>query len=285
MRGNKILGWSIQNIKDLIAMAKGRGESSLLDVFNKYALISGRKPYSVRNFYYKLCELYENNAEIRQVLNKNGIKLNVDSFHFTNAETERLMWAVLDNTDRKSVRQKCLELANGDMKLMIRYQNKYRNTLKNDAELVEKVIASLNSQDKSTRLIKKNNISVMPVLREKEVSNKDIEALFWGLVRLVKKSAEEDIDATLRREAEFANTALQNSLIDLRRKEVLINELREQNVELKNKLKRIESALEHSQEQMIGHMATISSLANGSKIDELKKFLETLGIAEKFVNN
>ncbi len=285
MRGNKILGWSIQNIKDLIAMAKGRGESSLLDVFNKYALISGRKPYSVRNFYYKLCELYENNAEIRQVLNNNGIKLNVDSFHFSNAETERLMRAVLDNTDRKSVRQKCLELANGDMKLMIRYQNKYRNTLKNDAELVEKVIASLNSQDKSTRLIKKNNISVMPVLREKEVSNKDIEALFWGLVRLVKKSAEEDIDATLRREAEFANTALQNSLIDLRRKEVLINELREQNVELKNKLKRIESALERSQEQMIGHMATISSLANGSKIDELKKFLETLGIAEKFVNN
>ena len=36
---------------------------------------------------------------------------------------------------------------------------------------------------------------------------------------------------------------------------------------------------------MIGHIATISSLANGSKLDELKNFLKTLGMAEKSVNN
>ncbi len=285
MKGNKILGWEIKDIKVLVNMAEGKGENSLLEVFNEYGKLTNRKPFSVRNFYYKLCNLYENDDKIREILNKNGIEINTTSFHFSNMETEKLLIALLDNRDHKSVRQKCLDLANGDMKLMIRYQNKYRNTLKNAPELVERVQKLLEKRNIATRAIKRNNISMMPIQHQKGVSNKDIEALFWGLVRLVKKSAEENIETTLKREAEFANTALQNSLIDLRRKEVLIAELREQNAELKNKLKRIEDTFARSQEKMIGHIATISSLANGSKLDELKNFLKTLGMAEKFVNN
>ena len=85
----------------------------------------------------------------------------------------------------------------------------------------------------------------------------------------------------MKRETEFANTALQNSLIDLRRKEMLIKELKEQNAILKDKLKLIENSLQESQEKMLGNMATITSLVGKSKMDELKTFIKQMNLSEK----
>ena len=137
--------------------------------------------------------------------------------------------------------------------------------------------------DLSTDLLKLNNISIMPI-KEEKITEKEIQSLFWGLVRLVKRNAEEEIESTLKREAEFANTALQNSLIDLRRKEVLINELREQNKSLKMKLENMTQNLQQSQQNLLGQMATISNLVGNSKIEELKAFITGLGAGEQQIN-
>lgn len=281
MKEIKVLGWSIAEIKKLMDMIENKGNASLLEVFDRHSSIFNRNSYSVRNFYYKLLKLYETDSEIANLLKENGVKNSAISFHFNENDTENLMKILLQN-DGLSVRGACRKLANGDKKLMIRYQNKYRNTLKHNPQLVEKILTELRSQNVRVRNFK-NNISIMPVKQEK-ITEKEIQSLFWGLVRLVKRNAEEEIENTLKREAEFANTALQNSLVDLRRKEVLIKELREQNKALKIKLENMTQNLQQSQQNLLGQMATISNLVGKSKIDELKNFIKGLGAGEQQIN-
>ena len=281
MKEIKIQGWGIAEIKKLMDMIANKGDASLLEVFDRHSRIFNRNSYSVRNFYYKLLKLYETDGKVARLLDENGIKNSTTSFHFNENDTEQLMKILLRN-EGLSVRGACRKLARGDKKLMIRYQNKYRNTLKHNPQLVEKILTELRAENVRVRNFK-SNISIMPV-KEEKITEKEIQSLFWGLVRLVKRNAEEEIKSTLKREAEFANTALQNSLIDLRRKEVLINELREQNKALKMKLENMTQNLQQSQQNLLGQMATISNLVGKSKIEELKTFIKGLSTGEQQIN-
>ena len=281
MKEIKIQGWGIAEIKKLMDMIANKGDASLLEVFDRHSKIFNRNSYSVRNLYYKLLKLYETDGKVARLLDENGIKNSTTSFHFNENDTEQLMKILLRN-EGLSVRGACRKLARGDKKLMIRYQNKYRNTLKHNPQLVEKILTELRAENVRVRNFK-SNISIMPV-KEEKITEKEIQSLFWGLVRLVKRNAEEEIESTLKREAEFANTALQNSLIDLRRKEVLINELREQNKALKMKLENMTQNLQQSQQNLLGQMATISNLVGKSKIEELKTFIKGLSTGEQQIN-
>ena len=281
MKEIKIQGWGIAEIKKLMDMIANKGDASLLEVFDRHSKIFNRNSYSVRNFYYKLLKLYKTDGKVARLLDENGIKNSTTSFHFNENNTEQLMKILLRN-EGLSVRGACRKLARGDKKLMIRYQNKYRNTLKHNPQLVERILTELRAENVHVRNFK-SNISIMPV-KEEKITEKEIQSLFWGLVRLVKRNAEEEIESTLKREAEFANTALQNSLIDLRRKEVLINELREQNKALKMKLENMTQNLQQSQQNLLGQMATISNLVGKSKIEELKTFIKGLSTGEQQIN-
>lgn len=278
MQEYKILGWDISEIKILMNLVSKREEKSLVEVFDNFAKQTNRKTFSVRNFYYKLLELANIDNKIAQVLNKNGIEnAEIRTNHFSSTETENLLRILLNNEKNISVRRACMELAKGDDTLMMRYQNKYRNALKNQPELVSRILDELKSKQIRVREVEPNNIMVMPLAKQL-ITEKEIQSLFGGLIRLVKKSAEQEISTQLKREAEFANTALQNSLIDLRRKEILIKELQEQNLILKTKLASLKENLQHSQEKLIGNISTITQLAQSSKIDELKKFISKLKI-------
>lgn len=281
MQKYRILGWDISEIKKLLGAVSSRTSGSLVDVFENFAKETKRKTFSVRNFYYKLLELASLDKEVAEVLNKNGIvNTELRTNHFSSNETETLLRALLNNNRNISVRKACMELANGDDSLMMRYQNKYRNAIKNNPELVEKICHELEQQNVRVRKISSDNITVMP-LQKNFITEKEIQSLFWGLVRLVKKSAEQDIENNLKQEAEFANTTLQNTLVDLRRKEMLIKELKEQNKNLKIKLQNMEENLQKSQAKMIGEITTISNLAHNSKMEELKNFINKLSINEK----
>ena len=278
MQEYKILGWDISEIKILMNLVSKREEKSLVEVFDNFAKQTNRKTFSVRNFYYKLLKLANIDDKIAQVLNKNGIEnAEIRTNHFSSTETENLLRVLLNNEKNISVRRACMELAKGDDTLMMRYQNKYRNALKNQPELVSRILDELKSKQIRVREVEPNNIMVMPLAKQL-ITEKEIQSLFGGLIRLVKKSAEQEISTQLKREAEFANTALQNSLIDLRRKEILIKELQEQNLILKTKLASLKENLQHSQEKLIGNISTITQLAQSSKIDELKKFISKLKI-------
>lgn len=129
-------GWTDDETRILfeeakIADSEGR---SVKSVFDKMSAITGRKPNSIRNYYY--LKLKENGSEKR------------NSFiPFCDSEVESLIESMLKGTAKgNSVRGIALNLANGDKKAMLRYQNKYRSILKSNPELVKEAMSRLEKE-------------------------------------------------------------------------------------------------------------------------------------------
>ena len=125
-------GWQKQEIEALqksIDEAEKTGES-LRSVFDRLSRELGRKPNSIRNFYY---------AQIRtQDGGENGRSLPFETF--SPGEVEHLVESVLTaRAQGMSVRACVRRLADGDRTRMLRYQNKYRTLLKHRPEMIEAV--------------------------------------------------------------------------------------------------------------------------------------------------
>lgn len=132
-------GWQKQEIDLLqkrIDEAVQSGES-LRSVFDSVSAELGRKPNSIRNFYY---------AQIRaQEGPEAGRTLPFETF--SPDEVERLIVSVLTSRAQGlSVRACVRQLAGGDRTLMLRYQNKYRSTVRTRPELVKRLMNRLSEQ-------------------------------------------------------------------------------------------------------------------------------------------
>lgn len=130
-------GWKqneIELLKEEIRKADAEGRP-LKNVFDNIAKLTGRKPNSIRNFYYI------------QAKKENSIKGRVCSFvSFSENETIELIKFILTSMAKgKSVRSCAFELG-GDKKGMLRYQNKYRSVVKNSPELVKRIMDDLDRQ-------------------------------------------------------------------------------------------------------------------------------------------
>ena len=128
-------GWKKQEIDALqksIDEAAQTGES-LRSVFDRMGETLGRKPNSIRNFYY---------AQVRAQSQEMGRALPFETF--SQSEVEQLVENVLTaRAQGMSVRACVRKLAGGDRTLMLRYQNKYRSTIRTRPELVKKVMDRL----------------------------------------------------------------------------------------------------------------------------------------------
>ena len=126
----------------------------------------------------------------------------------------------------KSVRQSCMELANNNAKLMLRYQNKFRNMQKQKNKKGE------NSS------MQQNVINITKAKKEmnKKITESEINALFLGLVKIIKKSAQENADEELKTEVEEATQNFRQTLIDLNKKEVELKNAIEVNKQLNLKI-------------------------------------------------
>ena len=134
-------GWQKQEIDALrqsIEAAEQSGES-LRSVFDRMSRQLGRKPNSIRNFYY---------AKIKEA--GAFAPVGASAFvPFSEEEIHTLLETVLTlQAQGLSVRSITLQLGQGDRKAMLRYQNKYRSLLKNNRPLVEQVIADLRAAGK-----------------------------------------------------------------------------------------------------------------------------------------
>lgn len=129
-------GWKqneIDTLKARISEAERSGDS-LRSVFDQLALELGRKPNSIRNFYY---------AQLR-TQDENGMGRALPFETFSPDEVETLMRSVLmSRAQGMSVRACVRKLSGGDKTLMLRYQNKYRSTIRTRPDLVRKVMEEL----------------------------------------------------------------------------------------------------------------------------------------------
>lgn len=114
------------------AQAAGR---PLKAVFDDVARQTGRRPNSVRNYYY---------ARVKQ---GGGCRHAPAFVPFTEPETRALLEAVLAaQAAGESVRACTLRLGGGDQSAMLRYQNKYRSTIRTRPELVRRVMQRLSEE-------------------------------------------------------------------------------------------------------------------------------------------
>lgn len=128
-------GWQEQEIRALrerIEQAEQQGES-LRCVFDDMGRCLGRKPNSIRNFYY---------AQLRAGQGETQRALPFETF--TPEEIEHLIRSVLiARAQGKSVRACVRELAGEDRSRMLRYQNKYRSVVRTRPELVRRIMDQL----------------------------------------------------------------------------------------------------------------------------------------------
>lgn len=105
----------------------------LKTVFEQVAKKTGRRPNSIRNYYYA------------QVAKRAGGEGRAPRFvPFEEHEVRQLLQTVLtQRAQGRSVRACLTELAGGDHRVMLRYQNKYRSVIKSRPALVSEIVESL----------------------------------------------------------------------------------------------------------------------------------------------
>ena len=138
---NKINGYTEEEAKTLVHFicAGRKSGRSLSGIFEDYAKQSGRAMGSVRNYYYALLRS-TGDDRVRKLLRGTGLKAEKIE-GFSEEETDSMLKAILTQKSKGiSVRKAVLNLSGGDDKLMLRYQNKYRNVLAKQPERLQKLM-------------------------------------------------------------------------------------------------------------------------------------------------
>ena len=138
---NKINGYTEEEAKSLVQfICVGRKSGRPLSgIFDDYAKKSGRASGSVRNYYYALLRS-TGDDRVKKLLRGTGLKAERIE-EFSEEETDAMLKAILTQKSKGiSVRRAVLNLSGGDDKLMLRYQNKYRNVLAKQPERLQKLM-------------------------------------------------------------------------------------------------------------------------------------------------
>lgn len=138
-------GWSVAEeelLRERLSNAAREG-TPLREVFDKVAVETGRKPNSVRNYYYTALRSSIAGREEPALVRRERSSFTP----FTDDEIRQLLKNILARQAAgMSVRACAMSLGNGNRSRMLRFQNKYRSLLKNRRALVEDVIRSLEQE-------------------------------------------------------------------------------------------------------------------------------------------
>ncbi len=137
-RAGRRAGWSDTENKLLWETANEAQQQGLplKAVFEQIARQTGRRPNSIRNYYY---------AQVRE--HDGGAERPARFVPFTQQEVDWLMEQVLvARSAGQSVRSCLQKLSGGDHSLMLRYQNKYRAVIKSRPDYVQDIVEKLKAQ-------------------------------------------------------------------------------------------------------------------------------------------
>jgi len=141
--------WSIAQTQKLFSLAfiaseKGRG---LNWAFNKMSNDCGRSINSVRNYYYSQLKMFQLVPSLASDLNIKLVNSNREQFElFDEQEITSLVKKILvAKANGQSVRATIANLSNGDTKLALRLQNKYRSMVTHHKSKVQAIMGEMAS--------------------------------------------------------------------------------------------------------------------------------------------
>ena len=152
---NKINGYTEEEAKTLVEYIKDgkRKGKTLTYLFAAYGLEHGRAKGSVRNYYYALMKNDKRDERIVKLLD--GSELSVEKIkEFSPEETDAVLRSILKEKSKGlSVRRAIFNLSGGDDKLMLRLQNKYRNTLKKQPEKLAEMARGMGLTEEAEKML------------------------------------------------------------------------------------------------------------------------------------
>lgn len=195
-----IYGYKEKDVIGLAEFLQKRNGGTLSKAFSEYSKISGKSQGTVRNLYYALAKKSKQDKEFcKQYLSGKSFTVST-VLAFTDQEEFNLIKEIITQKIKgKSVRSVILSLAGEDNRLALRYQNKYRNVVKNKPEMIKNILKDLNISDNASGYeIKKtsydNSLSVLKneinklVERISEQVRKENHKLKAEIVRLTKQN-------------------------------------------------------------------------------------------------
>ena len=219
--------WGDEEVKFLFSeVEKCKDEKlPLREAFSVHAEKFGRKQNSVRNYYYADVE---NLKKDKARLTRLGISLDKHGKSyfkkFEKDEEEKLLKQIKKfKQSGFSVRQACEKLSGGDLAEMTRLQNKYQNLTK-----------------------RKMPDNVIAFKKERLLTESDINSLFMGLVKLIRKTAVDELMEKTRIEKESSAYLLKRAFMDLNKKDKQITALRAEFENLKNENRALLEKIEES---------------------------------------
>ena len=201
---NKINGYTEEEAKTLVEYIKeGRQKGKTLTwLFESYGVKHGRAKGSVRNYYYALMKNSKGDERIVKLLD--GTELSVEKIReFTEEETDEALRSILaEKSKGVSVRRAIYNLSAGDDKLMLRLQNKYRNTLKKEPERIAAIARELGLDEEVSLGRNANKLRTAKPAPDRDFLRRrlenEINALYDRLAQGLKAE-----NARLRDEIEF----------------------------------------------------------------------------------
>lgn len=141
----KAKGWDIKEIEYLEKEIENciNENMPLSTAFKKTSEFTKRNPNSIRNFYYTYLR--------KQMIGNDNDKIKrrekMDFDAFTDGEIHHLVkYIIMGTSSGKSIRQCANEMADGNTKLILRYQNKYRSIIKRHQDVIDKILDELSDE-------------------------------------------------------------------------------------------------------------------------------------------
>lgn len=207
----KMNGYFLKEVKELIAfLQEGKKSGKTLSaLFAQYGKKAGRAAGSVRNFYYKL--LKTEHKEVQELLQKSALHAE-EIVPFTEEEVDAMLLAILQEKAKGySIRRAILNITEGDGKKMLRYQNKYRNLLRDEPDRIAKMAKEVGVTWREGRVYKQRQMHRR--LQE------ELTALYSKIAEGFQFENERLKESLLQLEAENAELKNQSKVVNILQKD------------------------------------------------------------------
>lgn len=185
----KLYGFRESDAAMLCSMLSERKAKPLKSVFEKFSECTGKSVGTARNLYYAVCKRANADEEFCQKFLGGQLPKVAKNNPFGREEEQSLIEKVADGRRAgKSVRSVIMDLANGDGKVALRYQNKFRGIMKKDPERVASVY-----KEKGANFIEGEQTPISALVSESQLMRvkREINALVEKIA--VKKQRENQL--------------------------------------------------------------------------------------------
>ncbi|HEY8389905.1 MAG TPA: SANT/Myb-like DNA-binding domain-containing protein [Clostridia bacterium] len=283
--------WTVEETKrlfDLCEQARKEGKG-LKNAFETIAKEVGRKPNSVRNYYYAHLKTLNLMPEMSKKLGIKVLPAKTTSFKtFSEEEIIDLVRSILIEQGKgKSVRSITTEMAKGDKSLMLRLQNKYRSVVFRQRKKTENIMRALRAEK-----ITFYNPYTKSVVTEGVEEPMDDYALFSNLKTITASLEDEQVKDLFKGLARLVQMATSGGgtvdqkidvkVLELKKKELENERLLEENKTLKNMIEKMrmeltERKLDSNLEQLREVNKMFLTKADNDKIKSLGEYVSELG--------